>query len=790
MPLPLWWLLAACDLRERTPLVTPASLVLPGDAIAFEAVPATGPVPLEAWVRAVNGFGASVAVETGSVIVDGNPRFLPFDQLGYGTMSFDTIGRASVTAAISADIEATPPSLSLVGRLPAAGAPAAVDRIDAALVTDGAVVLTPSGLWWSDLEGRRPHRVLAPPEPLLGMRVGHADVDALLDVITWTASTVFVLRARQGGGLAWGAAWTASGYTVAGADLGDLSADNLPDVAIAWVGGGDPPGQLDVWNGDGEYGFVASEPRNLVATPSSLIIANNGGFDRPQVTVLHADSSWSRYMEGAPGRYMPIGPRTPKNIQATPGSSLVVGVDLNGDGGDELVVAEPLAPDALRDVLVYDLVTSGLSALPIEDEPGSWVARGDGDGNLIDDLWLTRNDGIVQAIHFDPQPVVGAPTYPRTIVLRDAPGWGPIQVADRDGDGDNDLWLGAPDLWWWFRGREVPYDPASFWEPRPAEDTFVREELTGPFALAALDASPAIEVVGFTRESGPLELTVVAWNHDDVRAARLGTLPLTGRDPIDLAVCGTTAYALTDATLHSVELGNPAAPASVGSLPVVGGRGIACGAGPNGAAVALVNGVDVLLFGRGLTEVGRAPAAGAYAVGFVDLGAGPEARTCDVEGCAVAAWAASDGTRGVIVGDPRQVVYFDAAGVGTSLGGRASDLSTRDLDGDGRLELVSFDAATGLVGVYSDIGGRPSRPQLWHDPAGWSSVQWHDADLDGTIDLWGLDPDGDLRYTHPERPAATTTTATATPDTGSAHTGDGHTGDEHTGDTGASSPAR
>jgi hypothetical protein len=375
------------------------------------------------------------------------------------------------------------------------------------------------------------------------------------------------------------------------------------------------------------------------------------------------------------------------------------------------------------------------------------------------------------------------PTYPRKVVTSATPGLGPIDVDDIDGDGQNDLWIAAPHVWWGTRGRGIPFDPERFWEPAEPEDTFVRDEVDGTFRFAELDGNPAsLEIVAGHREGSRLGLDVYRYGRDDLRAERIGRADLSGEILVDLELCGNTAYALTDNALHAVSISDPTSLSVSNQVSLSDPRDVVCGAGPGGAAATVAANDEIVSFSAGLAELNRT-ASPAYGVTYANLdGTGVQVQACVTDGCALTAWTLTDGTTGLLVVDPTSATWVDAAGVATPIPGLADSIRLADLDGDGVVEAVGHDEATGIVSIFREVGGVVAPAHLWQSASPWpGGIGLDDADLDGDVDLWGIDADGDLRYSHEVREAPDTTSGSTgtTEDTGRS----GDTGD--TGDTGA-----
>lgn len=761
-----------CDARERTPGVSPATPLAELPSVGLEVVSSTGPAPLTGWVRSVNQYGASVGATAASVTVGGVASITSFDGVGYGGITIEVPGAVEVTAGSSAGtMHALPSDWAPPGVGPAAVAPTDSDRV--ATVTRGSLSIDGGEVWWVDAEGQRPHRVLSLQEPILGMRVGQIDVDGFDDAVVWTGSTVFLLRGRNGGGMSWGGGFAAPGYTVGGADVGDLSGDNLPDVAIAWVGG-EEGGVFDVWMGDGLFGFTSAEPRLVDGIPTSLAVADNTGEGRPQATVLLSNGTWRRFIEGAPGRYLPIGPDTSANVFLPQGATLGERIDLDGDGAAEIPVIGPRVEGQVRQAYLFD-IEQGMLVLPFVNEEAAWVAVGDGDGDLVDDIWFHQEQSRrLQVLTNEGRGATSS--FPRYNILSDLVSHAPIAIDDIDGDGVNDIWLGDPLVHTWMLGRVFPGDPTRFWEYLEPDEVFLRESLVPPALDVVFDSDPATEeILAFHVEAGRLQLLMLEDRGTD-RAERIGFAYLDDHGlPKKMAVCGRRAFVLLDSAVASVDLANRTLPVVTATLPLSAPRDVACGTGPSSATAVVLDGETVISLNNSLGELARSTLTGAQGLTFGDGGSGPEIKVCTQPGCQIVPWTLSDGSPVYVTADPTGVWLARADGSFTSLGGRADWLRVVDLDGDGVPELLGHDATARLVSVWYDLGGVVSPPRVWHQPIPWEGgIVVLDGDRDGVLDIAGVDTEDDaLRFLGalPETTSGGTMSAPAL-DTGAPATGD------------------
>ncbi len=768
--------LAACTGPANELSPSPAQPLDGGPATGLEALTGVGTVPYRTLLRATNRFGASVERDPVSVVVGGASSTVSFDGFGFAGVTLDAPGTYEVepsggVAGTAHVVASTWPGL---GYHPAWLAPIP-ETTDLLSATDGFVGRAGAELWWTG--GATPaHRVFAADEELLGARMVNVDVDGVLDLVTWTSKEVYLLRGRAGGGFAWGTGYLAPGLSVAGADVADLSSDNLPDLAIAWIGS-DGGGVLDVWEGDGLFGFAAAEPRAVDGRPVDLQIDDATGEGVPQVTVLLSDNTWSRFIRGAELQYIPLGPYFPVSVVVPPESTLARVGDVNRDEGAEIGVATPFVAGQARSLWLVDVALDGLGCAvgqpgsqcqvqPRQVAPGgafTYTAGHTADPYRDDLFLLTEN----RELHAYTRPNNLSPDLAHGVVGT-FPAFGPIAAADPNHDGVSDLVIAGPTTW-----RQWIGQPANLqlWRPRPTDQTFVREGALPWWAPIETDGDPdTLEFAIATSEEG--EGTYFRLVQYDLllggRAETVSSRPLGSGGPTDLAACGTDVYLVTGGQLVAVDLTDPTRPVVVGPVGNNATR-LACGAGPGGSRVAVLEGGTVVLRNQQLAQVSSVPAAGAVDVELLDLGGATlDVRTCDTPGCGVAAWSWGPGQRSVVVGDETSLRVVEGPGSGTVLGGFGRPTAV-DLDEDGHEDLVAF-STTGLVTLHRSTGEGVAPAELFHSPLPLIGTVWlFDADFDGWLDPFVVDPNMDLVYTHlPDGGATTTPSDTGLPaDTGS-----------------------
>jgi hypothetical protein len=745
--------LVGCSGASDELLPSPAEIVDGASVVGFEALGGAGDAPYRTQVRAINAWGASVKADDAVATVDGVERTVLFDALGYGGFAIDAPG----DHAVSID-GGTPATVSVFERTWAGlgGSPAYVPPIAGATqvfgVTGGLVATSGPDLWFVGDETPA-HRVLHADADLLGVLATNVDVDGRTDVVAWTTTQVFVLRGHTGGGLGWGTSFRAQGLTAAAVAVGDLSADNLPDIAITWVGA-DGKGILDVWEAVGVFRFEGAEPRNIPGKPVSATVSDANADGVSQVTVLHDDGSWSRFLRGAERQYIPVGPTLPPALNSPPQSTLLTCGDVNGDDADEIVIASPFAVDSPRDFWFVDIDTEPLdcdAGLPgaqclteyvlVDGLVGGDVGCGDVNADTVDEIWAwDRGAGlrIYQHEPFSDQFASGIIDFPL--------GTGSFAVSDQNSDGIADP-IVANDLAWSQWVGATFAEAEGLWSPRRELTVEVRDDVISPFVRIETDGDDTtLEWATTTTASAGTSLRILQYVPSSGGATSLGDVRIddVGDVPVDLAVCGPNAYVALGGHVTRVVITDPTAP-FVAQTEGEDLQRVACGTGPGGAVVVTVDGSGVAE--TWTTGLGRIAALdGIYGdAGFADLGAGPEIIGCATAGCGVAAWNYGSGTA-VVAGDAAGLTFSETGLADRTEPGAGIPL-VADVDGDGRLDLAAWDRGARRLTVYRSTGDGVAVPALVNLAGDYRHVDFADGDGDGAPDLFGADETDRLVHT-------------------------------------------
>jgi len=222
----------------------------------------------------------------------------------------------------------------------------------------------------------------------------------------------------------------------------DLNGDGVADAAVAYTGsfgGTQSLLELRAGAGDGSFATLLDSSNPLGPNPAALLIADVNGDDDQDVIVLASNGS------ALPGTVTIRQGLGGGSFQ--PGSSFSVGLlpmgaaagDLDLDGDLDLVVCS-YADDQITVALGDGLGGFSTTMFPSGQDPRQ-VSLLDLDGNGLPDLATALSQSALEVRLGAGGGAFGAP------VLHDAPAFGsPMEAADFDGDGDDDLAVGGGPL--------------------------------------------------------------------------------------------------------------------------------------------------------------------------------------------------------------------------------------------------------------------------------------------------------------------------------------------------------
>lgn len=691
----------------------------------IETYDAVGSVPLGGLVRTVNSVGASVPSASVSLSVGGVAQTVTLDGSGYGNVMLNNAGSQEVTGGATATmlngVGVPWTGLNLTTELPQ---PLEATRVVGA--HQGWLAAGDHAVWWMS-PGQTPHTVLdlGPSRLIEGLRSVQVDLDGIEDALVWSGDTVYLLKGRPQGGLTWAAGVQAPGYIAADADIGDIDGDAIPDVVIAWTSQNSDH-HVQVLLGDGLWGFTYIDPKPLAAAPEVMAVGNVTAMDLPQVTVVQ-QGVWTRLIWSG-SMLVETGPELAGELPNA--AELWSGRDIDGDGADELTFVGPYQSGAAREVRVYDLVGDSITVLPL-NPIGGYIGFSDFDGDGLSDIGMMQEDGssvtVTRRNDAFKQVTAG--------LLNDH---GPIGLSDTDADTIPE-WFLAGDRWRIWDGERYVSDEDGATKYRVRAPGVVGTGLliAGPVLPLDLDNNLAttemVTVDAGASSSRLLGFTVTPGPTPAINQSLSVALP-GGGAAVDVAVCDGIAWILTATDLHRVDI---ATATRTTTVPALASR-VECGVGPSGAAAGVLQNGGVTLLDVNGAVISTVAAAGAVDFAFVDLGAGPEVRTCNDEDCTAVRWTVGDGLEGVVVNDG-DGLWVDF-GVGPEPLGGAGTPAIVDVDHDGNNDVIAVDSdgTTSTVAVWRSTGsGFGASEAGFVNGAFEGPAVVGDVNGDGLIDVWG-----------------------------------------------------
>lgn len=723
----LWlFILAGCKSADE-PKMEIGAWFQAGDYRSYMLEDTIGPSPLEVEIRALSSTGTPAFGESPEVTVNGAPVEVSLDSHGYGRVellepgvSSIVIGGQTVSGHVTNGVWQSP------ALAPSVVAPSADIRWTA-MLDGGLLAASEFGVWWVD--GDSVYEVFSPGGWLIrGLRAGHIDEDGVLDALVWTDTQLVLLRGRDGGGVSFGAGLESPNHTLTGADIGDVSGDEYPDVVVSWTGA--DGAWLVVYEGSGYWEFDQSNPRYLVEASTDLAIGSNTERERLEITVPNQLGSWERFSGFGQGDYLPIGPQL--DVILHPQSSVHSEEDLNGDGAAEVVFFGPDEEDADREVYILDMTGETPEYLAIS-LPITHLDFADiTDDGLVDMLMMLRS-GNLQAFTHQGETLA-------QISLGMFPEAAAMATRLHNEDGIPDIFLASSRAWSWHWGSMG----AEHWEVGHVESYPLG--VNSYLGFLGFEQSPLVEFGRIYAGSNLTTLTRYSFQPGvDSLPSESGWAVLVYEelDYIDGAVCDEVAWVLLDGKLVRTNL-QGSAPLVTASLDVEGTR-IACGMGPQNSRVALLQEDQVLFYDNALNPRGSEAAVGAYDLVFGTTGGAAVVETCEEVGCEIEAWhpnGESEDSIFVIGGDSLRL-SAEELDVDYGVGG---SIQLVDVDGDGH-EDVLLHQPGGAVGLLRSL----SAPlELWTGDTGWLSVPWAaDIDGDGSAELWAIDYLNDIHVVMP-----------------------------------------
>jgi hypothetical protein len=686
-PRPLLWStivgLAGCP--QGPEALDPVGTWTPPEAgVSTDALPTSGAVPLSVVVRNLDAWGAAVPGAALDVTVGAASESVALDGAGVGVVSVEDVGWTDVSVGSSTAAVFGVEAATDLSAPPSGFAPEPL--IEALPVAGGAIGRSATTLWWLPAGGR-PVPVLRPPTPrtLEGFAVGHLDEDGLTDAIAWSADTVVVLRGHSLAGLVKQGSIVAANRVVGAATVADADADDVADLAIAWTS--DQQHELEIWRGDGAWGFSVAEPLKLRRHHHSISVGDNTGEGRAQVTLLDDESLfWTRYVVSTDSWAL-TGPTFQDQVAFPPGATSFSG-DYNGDGAQELFIAAPLGTGE-REVQMFDLTpnTDASTVQYVRFTPfAAYLALADSDRDGRDDVWMLNSELDL----FQRKRPADEQLQRRVMSSTEH---GPIAVRDLTGDDVPEVLVAGPTRLHWTWGGLAIQDGADWWVPSEPATSFDVGLASAPVVTELDGDDTTVDVAALTDTAAGLRAVVFALLPGSIPVfTEVGShvLAANGSDGVDLAVCGARLYALSTTDLVRVDVSG--ANLTRGGRAAGTGQRVACGAGPGGAVVGVLDAGQVRLYDASLSLLTTVPASGAGDLALVD-GA---LATCEGD-CDVVAW--DDGTGEVAVSAETDGLTIGSDAPIAHVTGR---ISVQDVDGDGLDDLLVYgDEAVSVIRATS-----------------------------------------------------------------------------------------
>lgn len=721
-----------------------------------------GASPVQVPVYATSALGAVVPSDDLAVTTEGTSTIYAAPD-GWGTAGVMTTGRGrygvqATVAGVTADgaawaLDEAPGSID-AWSLPVAGETTRIAR-----AAGGVAYAIGNEVWWRGWDGAPPARVLALEEPVGALYSTEIDADGVTDLVVSSSTRLVLLRGRDDGGLVWGSGWIATeGRTISAVAVADRNGDSVPDLSLALLDGeGSWIYQLD---GDGLWGFTPSDSLELAEyRVFGLSVEDLDGNGVTEVTVLTEDGFLRRYTH-IDGAWAVTLMNSQFALETGEGGRLWPSVDLTGDDIPELLASGPSIDGTGWVAWVVTAGTDEPSQYPIVSAEGAYPWLGMALGDLT-------GDGVLDLAFTTPEKLYWAQWDGETFTLtgrRDVPVGPALELDDVDDDGVVDAILGGTSLrvLHGVREEEVP------WGVRAATPTVFGIKLVAEPEIAYVNGDAIVDVVGLVLPTGATSGIAlqgfygVASTDTTVETLRSGgSATLTGTGTaLDLAVCGTQAYALYGEAdgggivgnwLVRANLGAGVGPTLVGTRIAVTGSVLACGDFLDGEVAVADEAGGVQYVGSDGTVVAGASLAtpgDGLAAGDVDGDGFDELFACTGVGCSVAVEDVDgDDVPDTIVHSEGSalVVYGDTA-VPDELFDASGALRVDDADGDGLADLVIGER--GAVSVLRGVSGGGLTPAVgsWTFRPVSDAVRYGDLDGDGLPDafLFGEDPTPDL----------------------------------------------
>ena len=754
-------------------------LVEPEQGTAVQVLPASGVGTIEVPIRLINSYGIAIGSGEFSVEVSGasaEESTVTTDATGHAVITVNASGATVFDVSVTGTASGTGTGYALRSDAPDVIAPTgailpleAPPAVVAAAGTGGVAFAGGDEVWWQPFDAQtQAHRVADLPYDVEGMWGVHIDEDGILDLAIWSGSQVLLLRGWSGGGYSWGSAWQTDAGQIVGVSPTALTGDRLTDLAIGIDGDG--VGSVEVFYGDGVWGFEADEPLELLYQIDSLTADDEDRDGWADITVLASiDGTIRRYSRGedgwAGGRPSQIGAGA---YQALDGSTLLPMLDLNGDDFPELII-QGAAGASSQELVFFNLGSDAI--VKFEQSYASYhVTVADMEGNGTADM-LAVEDGTLHLTRYDSE---GGSFLAQNFSLPGSAG--PVATGDVDNDGLLDLVI-LNDQPTWLPGVQTEGNDAGPGSSEcsdgidndadgtvddidPQCDAWRLAEyswrsfgllMTGPYLIEDLDGDGDDDILGFT-DDGSLKLNMWRFSLNDDGETQLtpgNALHCGSAEPLSLARCGDDIFTLTSGSGIALSLIEISGSSLIQEdWASVDGLLMDCGDinGSRGAVVAAKTGEwTTYNWFLGEEETGYLDGMGDVVFADTDADGINEVHGCGGDCSMVAADFDGDGREELVRSEPAGVTV-EGWGETIELGAEGI-VSLSDADGDGLDDLIITSVADGRVMLYRGVSGGLAPSVSWQVSQDISTnAALGDVDADGFYELLVPQDDGTILH--------------------------------------------
>ena len=570
-------------------------------------------------------------------------------------------------------------------------------------------------VWWALPNGQPPLPVLTLEDPILTLFPVQGDKDGVTDLLVASRSAVVLLKGLDGGGLAWGAGFTADDPILA-VTMADMDGNAVNDLLIA-TAPTDTTSEVVWMEGDGLWAFKAVNVLEVTYTVHGVSAEDYNGDRQAEVTLLTDDGLLRRY---TPFEDQWLSATTQDyDLGLGQGSHLYPSIDVNGDKSPDILAWGPLKEGEGWQAWI---ITAGSSSptryrLFEADKTPEWIGMTIGDltGDGLLDVALTTPTQLMRAV-WGKKPNEAPTIY----VTTSAPTSPAVAIGSWIGDDYPDVGVGAAEVVI-LPGDFTPDDPSTTetneyvpWRVKtPQGDLYDAGMALDPW-LGDVNDDGIVDIVAAIQADTSVGIRAYIGRAEDgdtgeqPTAAPLVPLASAGT-ALDLAVCGDQVYFLLDAGTQTLYHYSVAADGVLSPMQdpieVPGASLVACGSFLAGdVVVADPAGHTTYIDADGFANDGE-PSNNVTAMVAVDPDADGVAslRQCSEAGCRMGA-ADFDGDGSIDLATlSNGTLEVEIAGTSYSASEDATGLWVGDADGDGTADVVVGGA--GYWRVYRVFAG-------------------------------------------------------------------------------------